>query len=349
MTMRRLILIALAALALVACNPERPVRDHLTLDFSDDRDPNRVRVIASTEFAVYAEAPRELTSRLDAQREAILAGRDEWGLRFTKAAPENERVIFDRTHGTIEHVEHSAVVNRDDLHKFFADLPVTFSLTRRDGYSELAIYPATSTRASREQREHFERTMEFWSEGVAHYLSAMHVFYSYLDTQPRRAEIMFAALLTNDPDLRLTDDEKAIVNTSAEAMRELTTRVEAVGEDAYSLTEEADLVYQPLSTDVTVRVPGTIVQSEGFERHEHTVTIRRPTLLDVVATLEGRWLAPDPLMLQLRNRGADKPLNIAAIAAEPRMSGPGVTASEIASAVTTRLQPAASYRVRWTD
>src|SRR5205085_112859 len=176
---------------------------------------------------------------------------------------------------------------------FFSDLPVTVSLTNVDGYTELAIYPASSTRASREQREHFERTMQFWSEGVARYVSAMHAVYGYLDTQPRRAEIMFAALLTNDPDLLLTDDEKALVNTASEAMHDLDTRIEAVGEDSYSLTEEADLVYQPLSMDLTVKLPGAIVLSEGFERHDHSVTITRPTLLDAVSTLEGKWLSPD--------------------------------------------------------
>ena len=232
---------------------------------------------------------------------------------------------------------------------FFSDLPVTVSLTNVDGYTELAIYPASSTRASREQREHFERTMQFWSEGVARYVSAMHAVYGYLDTQPRRAEIMFAALLTNDPDLLLTDDEKALVNTASEAMHDLDTRIEAVGEDSYSLTEEADLVYQPLSMDLTVKLPGAIVLSEGFERHDHSVTITRPTLLDAVSTLEGKWLSPDPLMLQLRNRGTDKPLDIAAIAAEPRRAEPVITASQIADAVTKQLKPATSYRVRWSD
>jgi len=347
--MRRLLLIAIAALTLAACNPERPVRDHLTLDFAAGRDPNQVRVVASTTLAVYPEAPRELTSRLDTQREAIINGRDDWGVRFARVAPENERVIFDRTHGTIEHVEHSAIVKREQMLNFFSDLPVTVSLTYVDGFTELAIYPASSTRATREQREHFERTMQFWSEGVARYLASMHSIYSYLDTQPRRAEIVFAALLTDNPDLLLTEDEKALVNTASDAMHDLETRIEAVGEDSYSLTEEADLVYQPLSMDLTVKLPGPIAFSEGFERHDHSVTITRPTLLEVVSTLEGRWLSPDPLMLQLRNRGTDKPLDIAAIAAEPRESGPVVTATEIANAVTSQLKPATSYRVRWSD
>jgi hypothetical protein len=345
MTMRRLLIATLAALALVACDPERPVRDHLTLDFADDRDVKQVRVIAATSFATPQNAPRELTSRLDEQREAIIAGRDEWGVRFAKVAPENERVIFDRKRGEIERVEHSASFARDDLHKFFADLPVTVHLASGDGWSELAIFPASSSRASREQREHFARTMKFWTEGSAQYLAAMHAVYAYLDSQPRRAEIVFAALIHNDPDLLLTDDEKALVNTASAAMAEMMTRIDAIGEHAYTLTEEADLVYQPLSMDMTVRVPGAILTSEGFERHERSVTITRPTLLDAIATLEGRWLSPDPLLMQLRT----KPIDITALAAEPRHSADVVTASEIEEAVTKQLRPATTYVVRWAE
>jgi hypothetical protein len=349
MTMRRFLIAAVCALALTACNPERPVRDHLTLDFADDRDPNQVRVIAATTFTISADPPRELSERLDAQREAIIAGRDEWGVRFAQASPANERVIFDRTRGALQHVEHSALISRDDLHKFFADLPVTVQLTRGESWSELSIYPASSSRATREQREHYERTLHFWAEGAAHYLASMREIYSYLDANPRRAQIMFAALIANDPDLILTEDERALVNTAGEAMSELQSRLDAIGENVYSLTEEADLVQQPLSTDVTVRVPGTILVSEGFERHERSVTITRPTLLEAVATLEGKWLEPDPLLLQLRHREGDKPIDIAVLAAEPRKAAPVVTALEIEQAVTKLLQPASSYRVRWAE
>jgi hypothetical protein len=349
MTMRRLLIAAICALTLAACNPERPVRDHLTLDFAADRDPNQIRVIATTSFTANADSPRELTERLDAQREAIVAGRDEWGVRFAQVSPENERIIFDRTRGSLQQVEHSALVSRDEFHKFFADLPLTVQLTRGDNWSELSIYPASSTRATREQREHYQRTIQFWSEGAAHYISAMHAFYSYLDANPRRAEILFAALIANDPDLIITEDEKALVNTAGDAMAELQSRIDAIGENVYSLTEEADLVNQPLSADVTVRVPGAILVSEGFERHERSVTITRPTLLEAVATLEGKWLEPDPLLLQLRRREGDKPLDITALAAEPRKASPVVTPLEIEQEITKQLVPASSYRVRWTE
>jgi hypothetical protein len=349
MTMRRIVVAALSALALSACVVERPIHDRLTLDFTDP-DSQRVRITAETTFPEYPRRPpRAMAHRLDAAREAIVAGRDEWGVRFANVAPENERVVFDRHRGAVSRAEHSATIDRDDLPKFFADMPVTVHLTRENGFSELAIYPATSTRATREEREHFERTMHFWSEALAHYFMKMNALYGYMDAHPLRAHIVFAALLEDDPDLLLTEDEKALVNTAGDAISDVMSRVEATEDQAYTLTEEADRIFQPLNVDVVVQLPRAPSAGEGFERHETSVTITRPSLLDAVTKLEGRWLSPDPLTMRLRDPKNEQHWDASGIAAQPRHSVAVVTATEIEEAVTTQLQPLPAYRVRWRD
>jgi len=92
-------------------------------------------------------------------------------------------------------VTHVGRVPQRDIQSFFSDASLTITLLDGEGWRELTIYPGTSSRATREQRERFERRMASWSGEVAEYFTALHHLYSYLNRHPKRAKHVFEALL----------------------------------------------------------------------------------------------------------------------------------------------------------
>lgn len=348
--MRRLIVLAL--FLTTGCVIERPVREHVTLDF---KEPGRVNVIETTTLEeIQGRPPRALGERIESIRDALANGRDDWSNRFNRLAADSERVTVDRKHGQLWRVEHSATIDRDSLQKLVADLPMTIQTTRGDGWSELALYPGASTRATREQREHFEKSIDIWSHAVARYFASMRHLYAYLDEKPQRAKAIFTEILDPPKDAPplVSNHEQELLDQTGDAASEILTMMDTAEDHPFTLDEEADLVYNPLSADFTVRVPGDVLAVEGFAKGAAgTYRIIAPTLLDAVASLEGRWLTPDPLAIKIRAaRVKDAPPpDIDAIAAMKRHAEPLVTPSDIASAVAERLKPPSTYRVRWVE
>ena len=68
------------------------VHHDLTLTFDDSGE--RVTVAAATSIPTTKDSKDR--ARDDHLREDILAGRDEWSLRFANANPESYRVVLDR-------------------------------------------------------------------------------------------------------------------------------------------------------------------------------------------------------------------------------------------------------------
>lgn len=339
---------ALAALALFlgACGMRGPVASRVTIAPSDD--PNRLAITVTTDIDSHTAGPA-MEARVREIRESLLAGRDEWSPRFAAVPAEAERVLFDRKYGLLRHVEHSATISPDDLQRFFADTGMTLNLTRGEGWTELAIYPGASTRATRTQREHVDKTLAAWSADAARYFNAVDRLYLFLAQHPQRAEGIFDMLL-GDRQRPLDEEEQALVDTVTDAMDRVTSRLQAEEADAITLDEEFDLVYSPFSAEVAVHTPRDIVQLEHFEkRATDLAVIHRAGILDAMSALEGRWLSPDPLAILLRTGQTDdaKLPSPAAVAALPRRSTSALTASEVQKAVIDELRPASVYRVRW--
>src|SRR5205814_310480 len=131
---------------------------------------DRVTIETMTTLPSLKEAKNR--GRVEQLRDELLAGRDEWALRFQNAAPERDRAVFDRTGGELSAVTRSATIDADDIQKFFYDLTVTTKVTRGDGWVELAIYPGTSNRATRQDREDFEKRLNGGAVAARRYVDA---------------------------------------------------------------------------------------------------------------------------------------------------------------------------------
>jgi hypothetical protein len=321
--MRRLALVALFALA--ACRIDRP-DVKLTFDESGDH------------ITIDAKSPLNTA----AERDDVVAGRDAWSVRFKNAAPQHDRVIFDRENGEVTSVQHSATINAADVQKFFFDVPVTTTVLRGDGWVELSIYPGTSDRATRQQRDDYEHRLQGAARHVIRYFAAMRTLYAYLDRHPQRAADVFDQFGRDD------DDPRPPIVTKFEAglIRAARDRVDAVHDvDWQTLSNEAELVENPLPGIIRVRVPTQTLIVEGFERQGDDLLIRPRTLVDAVGELEGRWLSPDPLAMGLRVTKVDDVL--AALANSPRHAADVVGTEEIIAALREKMRPLARYRVRF--
>jgi hypothetical protein len=344
--MRRLV--ALLLLVFVSCGPV--INDKVVIDF-DTSDPEIVRVLASTDIDPSRPRNAGVEARLRAARESILAGRDEWSDRFARAAPETERVTLEKRAGVLSRYEHAGTIDADALQRFFSDLPMTVQLTRGDGWSELSIYvyANASTRATRQQREHFNAQLGSWSSMVARYFEALHRLYTYLAVNPGRAENAFRQIYADEDDqiLAASAEERALIIGVRKSMERLVEWEDA--DTAFTLAEEADLVLNPFPAEITVHVPGEITLVEGFTKSDaERVMIPRPALLESVAALEGRWVSPDPFAAALRaDQEKKQDVDVAALVAAERKSTAVVPASDVAAALIEEMRPPARYRVRW--
>jgi hypothetical protein len=330
-----------------ACGLRSPVSHRVAIDI--ERDGEHARVTATTELSRSTSDAME--QRIAVMRDAILSGHDEWSNRFGSLTLESERVILDKERGELRRAEHSGVMKRDDLQRFFGDTPVLTKFTRGDVWAELAIYAGSSARATRPQREEVQRTLDEWSRNAARYVNSMGRLYEFIDRHPQRAEAAFTLLFAEENMAHSKDEEEdALVNGARDAMDALSKQFDTARKSAWSIDEEFDLVYNPFPAEIVVHTPHPITTFDRFaKKGDDTVYIRRAGLLDAIRALEGKWLAPDPLAMMMRadEDHAEMPTN-RELAAMPRTTT-HMTAKEIEDAVVEALTPGTVYRVRWSE
>jgi hypothetical protein len=318
-----------------------PVTEELTIEA--DEGGETVVVTASTKFLL--NPPNEqLRVRVEAARAAALSGTDPWSIRFARlSTPEEERVSYHKSRGALEQVVRSARIPADDLQHLLADTNITVDVLRGDGWREIAFYPGSGGRATREQQKELDTALATWSEAVARYFVAVHHLYAYLRQAPRRDVYVFAALLANEPaDAPVTEEERPLIDAVTDAMTAIATQMDEHEGRAATLAEEADLVFNPFPARMVVRVPGDVISREGFGKD---LTIEPVDLFAAIGKLEGRWISPDPLVALLR----DEQPTAEQLARAPRQSEAVVSSTEIARAIREQLVRPREYSVRWRE
>ena len=336
---RRAAIAALFAILFVSCD-DLP-RHEVTLSFDDSGE--HITIAAVTTIPEKGRDP----AREQHLREDLVAYRDEWSQRFTNANPAEDRMTYERSHGAVVRVEHVARINAEDLQKFFFDVPLSATVTRGPGWTELNLYPGTSTRATREEREDIDRKLQIYAHLAVIYFSAVRAMYAYLGERPQRATEIFNALFRDDDQAKpvlLTETEMNLEEATRKALEDL-----ALGESgSQNLEREADLVFNPFPATLVVRVPTEPLIVEGFTREEKgRLVAQTEHLLDAVASLEGRWISPDPLAFAIRSDSRGLTDLAPVIAAERRRAEAVIGEREVADALRERLQPATRYRVRF--
>jgi len=335
---------------------EAPVREELRLRFLT----NGAVVATST---VRVADPRDgnpaLARRLAETRRELTEGTDPWGVRFGAAAASAERFSWEKRLGILSSASRSALIAEPEgLEAFFRDtaLSVTYTVDPERGTAELSIVPGASTRATQRQREEMKKTLDAWTADVTEYLQAGQDLYAYLDDHPDRARPCFGALFAD----RLSEKDAATLNPpTAEEKRKL-DRLDGAMERvlavlvvpegaAYSPDEVSHLIYDPFPARLTLKLPGPPLALEGFlPGADGTLTAASLGLWDALRGLEGRWLAPDPILFYVESAQVESAdLDLDAFLAKPRRSHLSPSAGEVRAAIEARLRPAPLYRASW--
>ncbi|HVE73140.1 MAG TPA: hypothetical protein VNI54_17365 [Thermoanaerobaculia bacterium] len=340
--MRSRALLALLLLLCAACG-RMPVRDEITLQPSEHDDT--VTVTVSTDFWL-SPPTDEMLARVETARAAALANTDPWSVRFGRLnPPHEERHIVDKVKGKVRGVTRSARMPSDDLQHLFSDANVTVDVVRGEGWRELRLYPGSDGRATREQRQKFEETLQVWSRSVTRYFTAMHQLYAYLDRNPHRAEAVFAAMFEEENAAAIDEEtELPLIQAVGRSMTEINDRMETT-EQQSEVFELAELVFNPFPGRVVVRPPRDILSVEGFEQKGNEVLIDEVDLFASLKGLEGRWISPDPFAASLR----EHEMTAKEMAEAERRSTATVDGNEVTRAIREQLTKPKAYVVRWRD
>jgi hypothetical protein len=355
---RHRFLAVLLVLPLASCF-EPPVREALLLRFL----PNGAVVATSTvEISADAETKNPaLSRRLAETRREILEGSDTWGARFAAARPAAERFGWEKRLGDLQTAKRSAAIwEPQGLESLFADTAVgaTYSIDAERGLAELTLLPGLATRASRRQREEMKKTLETWSAALAEYFAAGAELYAHLERQPERAPTCFGLLFADVMDERKlesldepTSEETALLERLENAMRQVTDVLLVPSRAEYSPDEVSHLVYDPFPARLTVKLPAAALQVEGFQPGKNgALEVAGLGLWESLRALEGRWLAPDPVLhyVATARQGKTAKLDLDAFIQKARQATPQPpSAEEVREAIAERLKPAPVYRVSW--
>ena len=335
--MRRRLLPLLLLLAVACAQP--PVQDEMTIELAND-DSAVVTVVTTFNASPRTDAARK---RVEAAREAAQTGTDAWSVRFARLSPASEEVTMKRVRGTLQSITRSVSIDENELQHVFSDTPVTINVLRGEGWRELAIYPGTAGRATREQQRRFNEQLEAWSEDVAAYINAVYHLYAYLDLQPGRARDVYVTLMADETEESpLTDREQPLVKAVRQSIQKLMARAERENQQAELLDESADLIFNPFPARIKIRVPGDPILKEGFGDD----LVIEPVELDkAIGALEGRWISPDLLTASLR----DEHMTPEQLSELPRRAISLASADDVAAALKEQFAQPRRYMVRWND
>jgi hypothetical protein len=354
---RRLLLPALlAAAVLLSSCFESPVNESVQLRFLPD---GAVVVTSTVELMGGGDRASNpaLSRRLAEVRQALIEGSDPWSRRFAGVHPPLERFSWEKQLGEVQKQIHSVVLKEPrDLAAVFGDTSLSVSYEIKEGVAELVIVPGPPGRATRRQREQTKRTLDTWTDAVARYMKAGEGLYRYLDEHPDRARpclgTLFADLLS-DTDRQhlppLIEGEKERIDSLQEVMQEVSGILTVPEGEDYTPDELSHLVYDPFPGRLTVRLPAPpAAPPEGFAAGpDGTLLAAGPGFWEALRSLEGRWLAPDPVLLSIAHQRQiqGEPLDLNALLKQPRRAEPAPDATEVRLAVEALLQPAPLYRV----
>jgi hypothetical protein len=358
-SVRQSLAVLLLALTFSSCF-EPPVREDLHLRFL----PNGAVVVTSTVEIVSPEGESNpaLERRLAGLRQAVLDGTDPWSARFTVLEPAAERFSWEKRLGEVRRATRSAAIaGPESLPRFFGDtsLSVFSEIRKEEGRAELSIAPGPSSRANRRQQKQMERALGDWSSSVSKYLEAAGKLYAWIDENPGRDRACFGALFSEvmpegerEGLPKLTAEEQEMIDRLGKAMEGVFQVLLVPNGEDYSLDEVSHLVYDPFPARITLSFPSPPLEVEGFSKgpDDKSLVIPGHGLWQSLQALEGRWIAPDPVLfyIEAQRSGGEKDLDT--FLRKPRRAEEAhllPSADEVRQAVEDELKPAPFYRVAW--
>ncbi|MHB0971966.1 MAG: hypothetical protein ACYC7A_18135 [Thermoanaerobaculia bacterium] len=340
-------ILAFTAIAF-GCDEKDCVKEQVTIEITDG---DAIALTSRVDVAIVGAEPEhaKLLERARKYREDLECGNDPWSRRLAFLTPATEETIYRKTQQQLVSVERRVEINRPDLARVFSDTQLTFDFFEGPDWTELVISTGRSRAGTARERERVDAALLRLTDAYAEYAAAVADFYEYLEKHPERAREVYRKLaeLKDDPDPE--DTEIAYFIRIFEKM-DAFGKIQMVDEtEELSLEAASRKVYDPFPSDLTLKIPTAILESEGFDqRGPQIVEVRRRGLRDSFRSLEGRWVEPDLLAIMIADEereGTPEP-DFVAIGELPRRfarpSGP-----EVRAALRDVMRPRETYRVRW--
>ena len=352
---RRLRITALAAFAALAACFEQPVAERVHLCFLPGGG-FVVTAAAVVHKQSYLAPNPALDRRLAEARADFAAGWASWNPRFEELDPAQERLELQRVSGEVSRVVRQALArDPQGLAGFFSFSDVQCRLELQPGWSELSLFTRSSNRASPAERRRVERALADWSAVLSRYLTAVGDLYRYLELHPDRAEPCLGELLgvsDTDKGWEFDADEQAMLETASSAMQEAVKVLQVPSGEAYPLDELSRRVFDPFPAALSVSVPAPPEEVEGFvAQPDGTYAVPVLSMWEAMTRLEGRWLAPDPLVAVVRHELCETckgEFPLGTFLEQPRSAATAMpSARDLNAAIERQLQPAPAYRLRW--
>jgi len=352
---RPAVLAILAITSSLACF-EPPVTESLEVRFLPGEGAMvRVRVnIASLEE--FKKSPLA-QKRIEAARRDVLEGNDSWTRQLESLEPEAQRTLLDRTQGQISRLEQRVIVaDAARLQRFFSESLLQARVTRKEDETEFALIPGPGTRATRQQQEEMRRGMEKWAVALSRYLDAGGKLYSYLAHRPDRARACFGSVfkdfLTDEERgglAELSSEEQSLVEPFKQELEEVLTLFDVPVDSSHSEEELSRLVFDPFPAPLTVRVPGPVLEIEGFDQGSPGVlTVHGLSLWEALRSVQDRWISPSPVVTYYEQARMPRPsFDFEGFLARRRAASPAPSPREVLEALEKPLKAAPAYRVRW--
>jgi hypothetical protein len=155
--------------------------------------------------------------------------------------------------------------------------------------------------------------------------------------------------------------EAVLVEAVEQGMESVSQALLVGAGEAYSLDEKSRRVYDPFPAGVTIRVPGDVVDTEGFaaaatvpasagQPRTNELRVHELGLWSALRRLEGTWVAPDPLLAAVAHdlRGdREREFDLDSWLSRERRAEDTPAPAEIRRRLEEQLEPVALYRVVW--
>jgi hypothetical protein len=329
---------------------EPPVTERVEIDFTGASGATvrtRVRLRPRSELE---GLPRE---RVDRAARALAEESDAWAIRIHDMEPEEDRFEIGRRRGeVVEALRTASVDRREAVEALFARTPVAARYTEGTGWQEFTLFADATGPAPAQERRKTEEELAAWAEGAATYFEAAAGLWRFVEAHPDRTRPCFESVFLRgwSPAGDAGEQESALLRTLEEGTAHILGALVAQDDEEFTLSERVRRAYDPFPAAVTVRVPGVVLEAEGFpEGADGKFAIEALDLWNAFRSLEGRWLSPDPAVAMWRHEVAPTkgPFDLDAFVALPRSAVTPPRASEIMAVLRSSLTPAPAYRVRW--
>jgi hypothetical protein len=351
----------LTALSLACFRVGPVVQHHLEILFHADGafEIGVTTRISADAYESNSEAVRRRVTRV---AEAILRGDDIWSQAIRALQPQRERRVQELSEGRLIEAFRQALVEQPErFGVLFEAIPVRAYLEREEDLMTLDLVPTGGNRATARQERRVLEHLDRFSRGVATHVRDAAALYAYLEENPERTRPvlieMFGLEIEEDGESgEVTEEETRLLKQIEEGASIPLEILEFEEEEAYTLDELSQLVFNPFPASIEIEISGSIEEMTGFRSGaDGRAVLPAIGFWNAFVELEARWVSPLPLVAHIEavRRSEDAGVELddadfleAFLARPPVVRGiPGP--EEVREALEEALGPEDLYRLGW--